>query len=116
MDEDNLTRLALDAGLRELGSKKYFDICHFNKLAQLAGAHCAGSKAYLILSNLHCIAYGKMDAELKVALPELVAACLGQQAPQFRLGKPNAPDPRWSVQIVDVAPEPKKTGLLAWLS
>lgn len=107
MELEKATQLTIQAALTELGSKRYFDICLLNSIAEIVGAN-KSSPTYKLLSTLHCIDYGKLDPQLLAILPDMVSEVLGSSAPVFYIGEKKTPFP--SV----VKQEPAK-GLLGWL-
>lgn len=104
-----LQRLAAEAALRKMADQGHFSICTIDKIREASGLGRGSGEAYSTLSLLHCIDYGKMPAELRDALPGLIAAVLMEPALDFSLS-PKARE--LEVVVEGVAPTAKRPLLL----
>lgn len=107
---EDLKKLAAITALNKMLSDGYFSICTIDTIAKML-AVTPPSQPYSILHTLHCVKYADMPPEIKAALPDLIRQCL-DLAPDFRFGQP--PPPR-AGEIVDVAPEPRRSGFMRLL-
>lgn len=94
---DEFTRGAIAVGLKHLFSKSYFDICLFDKIANIT---CSRPSAEIRkpLGVLHCVDYSEMPPELRKELYRKVVEALGS---------PDIPDVRITDEGVDVVEPPK---------
>ena len=104
---NNVQRLAAEAALTKMAEQGWFDICTIDKIRSAAGIGRGESEAYKTLSMLHCIHYDKMPAELRNALPGLVAEVLQEPAIEFSLKLPMR-----TLAVIE-QPAAKTKGLLA---
>ena len=104
---ENLKQASALTALNEMMNKSYFCISTIDKVATLLGVDPKG-EAYNILSPLHCIDFDKMPAELRDAIPGLIEKCLGV-APVYQFSTLERG------RIVEVNPEPLKTGMMGLL-
>lgn len=107
----DLKQMAALTALNDMMQKGHPNICTIREVGELLGVNPKqDQEAYTILSSLHCVSFGKMPAELREAVPELVQRCLGvSPIYEFKTTRPE-------VRVIDVTPEPpKKAGILRLL-
>ncbi len=84
----HLKELAAVTALNSMFNENHFSICTLDRVASLLGRR-PEAEAYRLLRTLHCIDYADMPAELRDALPGLVAKCIGTE-PVFQFPLPVA--------------------------
>lgn len=107
----DLKQLAALTALNHMMTKGHMDICTVRNVGEILRVDPKqDQEAYAILQSLHCVDFGKMPAELREAIPDLVQRCLGV-SPIYEF-KTTRPD----VRVIDVTSEPpKKSGFLRLL-
>lgn len=68
-------RLVISHALNELFTKRHFNICQLDAVAELLNAP-RNTDAFKLLRTLHCVDYSDMAPELRDRIPLLVNECL----------------------------------------